>query len=320
MDAKKELLERLCALGVGKEAEIEGILAGYSIKRESAKMKCNLQKRIASFLAAKKIDGLSPRTLKSYRDNLNAFAKRVDKHVANINADDIREYIGYLVDRGLADTTLQLHVNILRTFFAWLTLEEIIKRNPMLKIKSIKVDKLRARRPLTAEQLERLRDECQTYKEKALVEFMVSSGCRLSEVIGIQVDQVNWHERSVVVLGKGNKERTVYFSVRAKVMLQAYLEQRRGGEALFASSRAPYGPMQDRAVQKILKALGERAAIPQRVHPHILRHTFASNAINAGMDITIIQQLLGHSDPKTTLIYAELSPRMVRYEYEKLVS
>lgn len=320
MDAKKELLERLCALGVGKEAEIEGILAGYSIKRESAKMKCNLQKRIASFLAAKKIDGLSPRTLKSYRDNLNAFAKRVDKHVANINADDIREYIGYLVDRGLADTTLQLHVNILRTFFAWLTLEEIIKRNPMLKIKSIKVDKLRARRPLTAEQLERLRDECQTYKEKALVEFLVSSGCRLSEVIGIQVDQVNWHERSVVVLGKGNKERTVYFSVRAKVMLQAYLEQRRGGEALFASSRAPYGPMQDRAVQKILKSLGERAAIPRRVHPHILRHTFASNAINAGMDITIIQQLLGHSDPKTTLIYAELSPRMVRYEYEKLVS
>ena len=266
------------------------------------------------------IDGLSPKTLKSYRDNLNAFARRVDKHVSSINADDIREYIGYLSDRGLADSTLQLHVNILRSFFAWMNLEDIIKKNPMLKIKSLKVDKLRARRPLTAEQLEKLRDECQTYKEKALVEFMVSSGCRLSEVIGIQVDQVNWHERSVVVLGKGNKERTVYFSVRAKVMLQAYLEQRRGGEALFASSRAPYGPMQDRAVQKILKALGERAAIPQRVHPHILRHTFASNAINAGMDITIIQQLLGHSDPKTTLIYAELSPRMVRYEYEKLVS
>ena len=320
MDAKKELLERLMALNLGKEAEIEEILAGYAIAKGHNKMKCNLQKRIASFLAAKKIDGLSPKTLKSYRDNLNAFARRVDKHVSSINADDIREYIGYLSDRGLADSTLQLHVNILRSFFAWMNLEDIIKKNPMLKIKSLKVDKLRARRPLTAEQLERLRDECQTYKEKALVEFMVSSGCRLSEVIGIQVDQVNWHERSVVVLGKGNKERTVYFSVRAKVMLQAYLEQRRGGEALFASSRAPYGPMQDRAVQKILKSLGERAAIPRRVHPHILRHTFASNAINAGMDITIIQQLLGHADPKTTLIYAELSPRMVRYEYEKLVS
>ena len=320
MDAKKELLERLMALNLGKEAEIEEILAGYAITKGHSKMKCNLQKRIASFLAAKKIDGLSPKTLKSYRDNLNAFARRVDKHVSSINADDIREYIGYLSDRGLADSTLQLHVNILRSFFAWMNLEDIIKKNPMLKIKSLKVDKLRARRPLTAEQLERLRDECQTYKEKALVEFMVSSGCRLSEVIGIQVDQVNWHERSVVVLGKGNKERTVYFSVRAKVMLQAYLEQRRGGEALFASSRAPYGPMQDRAVQKILKSLGERDAIPRRVHPHILGHTFASNAINAGMDITIIQQLLGHADPKTTLIYAELSPRMVRYEYEKLVS
>ena len=90
MDAKKELLERLCALGVGKEAEIEEILAGYAITKGHNKMKCNLQKRIASFLAAKKIDGLSPKTLKSYRDNLNAFARRVDKHVSSINADDIR--------------------------------------------------------------------------------------------------------------------------------------------------------------------------------------------------------------------------------------
>lgn len=126
----------------------------------------------------------------------------------------------------------------------------------------------------------------------------MSSGCRLGELVGIRVGAIDWQGRSVVVLGKGGKERTVYFSVRAKLMLQEYLAQRKGGDALFASSRAPYEPMRPRAVQKALQQIGERAREPIRIHPHILRHTFASNALNAGMDITIIQHLLGHEDPK----------------------
>ena len=173
---------------------------------------------------------------------------------------------------------------------------------------------------VTAEQLERLRDGCRTYKEKALVEFLVSSGCRLGELVGIQVDAVDWQGRSVVVLGKGGKERTVYFSVRAKLMLQEYLARRKGGEALFASSRTPYEAMKPRAVEKALQKIGDRAGEARRVHPHLMRHTFASNALNAGMDITIIQHLLGHTDPKTTLIYAELAPRTVKYEYERVVA
>ena len=196
----------------------------------------------------------------------------------------------------------------------------MIKRNPMRKIKSLKVDRLRARRPLTGEQLERLRDGCRSYKEKALVEFLVSSGCRLGEIVGLRADAVDWQSRSVVVLGKGGKERTVYFSTRAKLMLQEYLARRKGGDALFAGSRAPYGAMKARGVERVLQKIGERAGEARRVHPHLLRHTFASNALNAGMDITIIQHLLGHTDPKTTLIYAELAPRTVRYEYERVVS
>lgn len=297
-------------------------MAEYTVVRESAqeRTRSNLRKRITAFLAAKKIDGLSAKTLKSYREMLTAFANQVDKHVAKITMDDIREYIGTLAERGLKDSSIQTHINTLRSFFGWLDLEDVIRKNPMRKIKSLKIDRAKARRPLTAEQLERLRDGCQTYKEKALVEFLVSSGCRLGEVVGIRVDNVDWQGRSVVVLGKGNKERMVYFSVRAKLMLQEYLAQRKGGDALFASSRAPYGTMTPRAVERAIQKIGVRAGGQRRVHPHLLRHTFASNALNAGMDITIIQHLLGHTDPKTTLIYAELSPRMVRYEYERVVA
>ena len=314
MDARKELFGQICELIPGKESEIEAILADYHITREVMRERSNLRKRINSFLAAKKIDGLSPKTLKNYREMLEAFAAKVDKHITKITTDDIRNYIGHLAERGLKDSSIQTHINTLRSFFSWLDMEDVIRKNPMRKIKSLKIDRAKARRPLTAEQLERLRDGCGTYKEKALVEFLVSSGCRLGELVGIQVNAVDWQGRSVVVLGKGGKERTVYFSVRAKLMLQEYLSRRKGGEALFASSRAPYEAM------KILQKIGERAGEARRVHPHLMRHTFASNALNAGMDITIIQHLLGHTDPKTTLIYAELAPRTVKYEYERVVA
>lgn len=320
MDTKKELIARLESAFPGAEDIIAAILADYRITRETGR-EGDLQKRIAVFLSAKKIDGLSTKTLKNYREMLGAFAARVDKPAARITADDIREYIGYLADdRGLRDSSIQTHINTLRSFFGWLDTEDMLKRNPMRKIKSLKIDRAKARRPLTAEQLERLRDGCRTYKEKALVEFLVSTGCRLGELVGIRVGAVDWQGRSVVVLGKGDKERTVYFSVRAKLMLQEYLARRRGGEALFASSRAPYEPMKPRAIEKALQKVGERAGEPMRVHPHLMRHTFASNALNAGMDITIIQHLLGHTDPKTTLIYAELAPRTVKYEYERVVA
>lgn len=321
MDAKKELIARLSSVFPEAEEQIAEILAGYRITRETGREGGGLAKRISLFLAAKKIDGLSPKTLKNYREMLASFAARVDKPAGKITADDIREYIGYLVEeRHLKDSSIQTHINTLRSFFGWLDAEDAIKKNPMRKIKSLKIDRAKARRPLTAEQLEQLRDGCRTYKEKALVEFLVSSGCRLSEAVGIRAEAVDWQGRSVVVLGKGGKERTVYFSVRAKLMLQEYIAHRKGGEALFASSRAPYEAMKPRAVQRALKKIGERAGTPLNIHPHLMRHTFASNALNAGMDITIIQHLLGRTDPKTTLIYAELAPRTVKYEYERVVA
>ena len=289
--------------------EIIKIMREYDVQTAQVYDRSNLPRRVEAFLAAKRIDGCRPKTIKGYRERLKMFMTQCSKPVQAITTDDLREYLAYLVDeRHLMDNSVQAHINTLRSFFSWLVDEDNIRKSPMRKIKSLKIDKLRSRHPLTAEQLELVRDGCRGYKEKALVEFLVSSGCRVSEVAGLRVDDIDWRDRKCKVIGKGNKERTVYFSVRAKLMLQLYIAERRGGEALFASSRAPYEPLTDRGIEKMISKLGKRIGMERPLYPHLMRRTFASHALNCGMELTIIQHLLGHSDPKTTLIYAEIDP------------
>jgi len=318
MDAKQELINALVEAGLSPE-QAQNLMKPYRVSRQDESSRGSLKKRVSAFLAAKRIDGLSAKTIENYRYTLGIFAEQVDRAVTKITVDDLREYISYLSEtRGLRDGSLLTHINTLRSFFGWLTVEDIIRKNPMLKIKSPRLDRARSRHALSQEQLERLRDACKTYKERALVEFLASSGCRLSEVSGIRMEDVNWRDRSVVVHGKGNKSRKVYFSVRAKLMLEEYIARRKGGDALFASVKTPYPAMQPRAIQRALGLIGDRVGL--HVHPHLLRHTFATLALAGGMDITVIQRLLGHEDTKTTLIYAELSQRTVQYEYERIVA
>ena len=203
---------------------------------------------------------------------------------------------------------------------ALIYMEEKIKKNPMLKIRSLKLDKKNARQALSVEDLERLRDACDGYREKALVEFLVSTGCRLSEVTQLRADSLNFSDRSVLVTGKGDKDRVVYFSVRARLMLQEYIKERKGGDGLFVSTKAPYLPLKQRAIQRIIQAISERAGLSIRVHPHLLRHTFATHALNAGMDVTAIQRLLGHEDISTTQIYAAMNEDVIKHQYNKYVS
>ena len=318
MDAKQELMNALVEAGLSSE-QAQNLIKPYRVSRQDETSRGSLKRRVSAFLAAKRIDGLSAKTIENYRYTLGIFTEQVDRAVTKITVDDLREYISYLSEtRGLRDGSLLTHINTLRSFFSWLTVEDIIRKNPMLKIKSPRLDRARSRHALSQEQLERLRDACKTYKERALVEFLASSGCRLSEVSGIRMEDVNWRDRSVVVHGKGNKSRKVYFSVRAKLMLEEYIARRKGGDALFASVKTPYPAMQPRAIQRALGLIGDRVGL--HVHPHLLRHTFATLALAGGMDITVIQRLLGHEDTKTTLIYAELSQRTVQYEYERIVA
>ena len=152
--------------------------------------------------------------------------------------------------------------------------------------------------PLTEAELSQLRKGCRNIRDQALVEFLSSSGCRLSEAAGLRAEQVNWKQRSVRVLGKGRKARTVFFSAHAGGLLREYLSQREGGEALFAAVRAPWTPLTPGGIEKALARIGQRAGLARRVHPHILRHTFATQALKGGMALPVIQQLLGHEDPK----------------------
>ena len=320
MTAKIDLIAKLAALMPECAREIIKIMREYDVQTAQVYDRSNLPRRVEAFLAAKRIDGCRPKTIKGYRERLKLFMTQCSKPVQQITTDDLREYLAYLVDeRHLMDNSVQAHINTLRSFFSWLVDEDNIRKSPMRKIKSLKIDKLRSRHPLTAEQLELVRDGCRGYKEKALIEFLVSSGCRVSEVAGLRVDDIDWRDRKCKVIGKGNKERTVYFSVRAKLMLQLYIAERRGGEALFASSRAPYEPLTDRGIEKMISKLGKRIGMERPLYPHLMRHTFASHALNCGMELTIIQHLLGHSDPKTTLIYAEIDPIRVHYEYNRMI-
>jgi len=325
LNAKTELIKRLSDTfsgGTPLTAEaLTAIMKDYNITRESDETRSDLRRRIKYYLGAKKIDGLSERTLKNYKANLESFAAKVEKSTAKITTDDIRGYIAYLDEtRHLKETSLQTHINTLRAFFGWLTVEEKIKKNPMAKIKSLKLDKKGARQALTVEELERLRDACRGYREKALVEFLVSSGCRLSEVAQLRAADLNLADRSVQVTGKGDKDRVVYFSVRARLMIEEYMMQRKGGDGLFVSNKSPYEPLKPRAIQRIVRSLSERAGLEGRVHPHLLRHTFATHALNGGMDVTVIQRLLGHEDIATTQIYAELNEEGVRHQYNKYVA
>jgi integrase/recombinase XerD len=209
-------------------------------------------------------------------------------------------------------------ISILKSFFGWLHMEEYITRNPMLRIKQTKEPK-RLRHALSDEEIELLRQACRTDREKALLEFTVSTGSRLSEIVKIDRNDINWSERSLKVIGKGNKERVIYFSIKAKILLYKYLNSRNDDNpALFVTVRNPHHRIGGRSIEKIVKVIAERAGIDKPIFPHLLRHSFATHNINAGMPLPVLQHIMGHDNPSTTQIYAELSEENIMHEYRKI--
>lgn len=220
--------------------------------------------------------------------------------------------------KGLKPSSVNGQISIFKSFFGWLNDEEYIPKNPAKKLKQTKEPK-RVRHALDDEEIELLRQSSNTDREKALIEFLVSTGCRLSEITNVDKDDINWHEMSLYVIGKGNKERKVYFSVKAKILLQKYLKSRKDANgALFVASRYPYIRLGGRSVQREIKNIALRANLDKSVYPHLLRHSFATHSINAGMSLPVLQHIMGHETPATTQIYAALNEENIRHEYKRI--
>ncbi len=220
--------------------------------------------------------------------------------------------------KNMKATSVNGQISILKSFFGWLHDEEYIPKNPAKKLKQTKEPK-RLRHAMTEEEVELLRQASKTDREKALVEFLISTGCRLSEVVGVNKDDLNWHEMSLNVIGKGNKERKVYFSTKAKILLKKYLLTRKDdNEALFVTSKRPHGRLGGRSVQREIKKIANRAGLNKSVYPHLFRHSFATCKINSGMPLPVLQHIMGHESPSTTQVYAQLSEENIKYEYKKI--
>ncbi|SFA70471.1 tyrosine-type recombinase/integrase [Clostridium frigidicarnis] len=206
----------------------------------------------------------------------------------------------------------------MKSFFSWLVGEEYIPKNPALKLKQTKQPK-RLRNALTEEELEIFKNACKTLREKTIVEFLVSTGCRLSEVVNANIKDINWSEKSLYVIGKGDKQRKVYFNTRTKLLLKSYLESRNdNNEALFVTSKKPNSRLGARSIQRELKNISNRTNSEKSIFPHLMRHTFATHKLNSGMSLSVLQHIMGHDNPATTQIYASLNEENILHEYRRV--
>lgn len=318
------LFAEICAITGTLDVEIREklwkCLNKYKVQ-EKATYK-NFNSCIEHFLNAKISENLSSETVRNYKDRLRLTSAYFNNQApATLTTDDIRGLIKHWSEeRGMKKSSVQTCINYTRNFFNWMYNEEMIPSNPFVKIKSFHIDKTVARKPLKQYDLERFRAACKTPRERALVEFFVSTGCRVGELINIKTEDINWVDRTVDVIGKGNKKRTIIFSVRAKVFLEDYLKISKNTKYLFSSKKAPYDKLSKEAVEKIIRTIGKNAGITEHVYPHKLRHTFATNALNAGMQITTIQTLLGHADLATTQIYAKIRKETIINDYNRVLN
>lgn len=293
------------------------ILYDYEItKAERALVVSDLEEKAMIYLQNLKIEGKSIQTIKNYFYTLRAFNKVIRKPVNAISLQDLRMYVAQFSNSHEKSTVNTLTSN-LKSFFKWLELEEYIEKNPARRLQQIKLPK-RLRKSLTADELERLRDSCVTTRERAILEFLFATGARVSEVEHVNISDLNSNNNSLRIIGKGDKERIVYFSPKAKLYLQKYLLERPKIEgALFITTRYPYTRLGRRSIEREISNIAKRAGFDKKVFPHLLRHTMATLGLKSGANIITIQHLLGHTVPATTQIYAETSQDDVRHEYNQ---
>lgn len=277
------------------------------------------QDYVELFLSAKRIEGCSEKSLKYYRATICAMLDSVGKDIKQIVTDDLRIYLtDYQSKNQASRVTVDNIRRILSSFFSWLEDEDYIIKSPVRRIHRIKTTKS-IKETYSDEALELMRDESGTLRDLAMIDLLASTGMRVGEMVLLNKDDIDFTERECIVLGKGDKERVVYFDARTKIHLRNYIESRcDDNPALFVSLKAPYNRLQIGGVEVRLRELGRRLDI-NKVHPHKFRRTLATVAIDKGMPIEQLQRLLGHQKIDTTLQYAMVKQSNVKLAHKKYI-
>ena len=271
------------------------------------------------FISAKRVEGCSEKSLKYYDMTIHNMIVKIEKPIREIMTDDLRKYLAeYQKTRNSSKVTIDNMRRIFSSFFSWLEDEDYILKSPVRRIHKIKTDKT-IKETFTDEGLELLRDSCNEIRDLAMIDLLASTGMRVGELVGLNREDINFHERECVVLGKGGSERVVYFDARTKIHLINYLDSRDDkNAALFVSLLLPHNRLQIGGVETRLREIGKKADL-QKVHPHKFRRTLATRAIDKGMPIEQVQHLLGHVKIDTTMHYAMVNQANVKNSHRKFV-
>lgn len=300
------------------------ICLNYHIEILEQSQKQEIQKNnediLNKFISSKEIDGCSARTLKYYKDNITKMLDTVNLPVSEITTETLRNYLSNYKNNSTAGmVTIDNIRRTLSSFFAWLENEDYIVKSPVRRIHKVKAMK-KVKETLTDENLEKLRDTCTNVRDLAILELLISTGMRVGELTRLNISDMNFQERSCIVLGKGNSEREVYFSAKSKMYIEKYLETRTdNNEALFVSLIKPYNRLGISGIEITIRNLGKEANI-NKVHPHKFRRTMATMAIDKGMPIEQVQKLLGHIKIDTTMEYAMVNQNNVKNSHRKYIT
>lgn len=272
------------------------------------------------FIDAKSIEGCSARTIKYYNSTIEHMLSKIQTPIRKITTEIMREYlVDYQKQRNCSKTTVDNIRRNISSFFSWLEEEDYILKSPMRRIHKIKTKSV-IKEVISDEEVEKLRDNCSTLRDLAIIDLLYSTGIRVGELVRLNIADIDFESRECIVFGKGDKERRVYFDAKTKIHLKEYIDSREdNNSALFVSLNAPYNRLKISGVEIRLRQLGRRLNL-KAIHPHKFRRTMATRAIDKGMPIEQVQKILGHSQIDTTMQYAIVNQNNVKISHQKYMS
>ena len=299
------------------KSTVDSVLTKYEIADDSIIQ--SSEELVSKFIEAKRIEGCSEKTLIYYRKTISDMLSGIEKEAMHITTEDLRKYLtNYQEKKNISKVTVDNIRRILSSFFSWLEDEDYVLKSPIRRIHKVKTAST-VKETYTDEALEQMRDGCSELRDLAMIDILASTGMRVGEMVLLNRNDINFNERECVVLGKGNKQRIVYFDARTKIHLQNYLESRTDNdEALFVTLKSPHTRLTIGGVEVRIRELGKSLGM-NKVHPHKFRRTLATVAIDKGMPIEQLQQLLGHKRIDTTLQYAMVKQSNVKNAHRKYI-